>query len=106
MPSSNKRERVVRAKPRGAVQRGSGSQPRVRLRLWIGVGIAIAALVILGGAISMAQQGGEAAPAGQELVAERTAHDFGQVRIGGGNITTRFPLSVRGASLVAKLESN
>lgn len=40
---------------------------------------------------------------GGSLTAARTVHDFGRVRMGDGILTARFPLTVRGSTMVTSI---
>ncbi len=79
------------------------NRPPIRKLLWLWISIFAGLLVIGGAAIVLANQ--PAVEAGGVLTAERTFHDFGQVRIGGGLITTNFPLAVEGSPLVTELST-
>ena len=67
--------------------------------LWI----ALAALVLIGGTLALLSGGGR--PTGR-LTATQLTHDFGQGPIDGGLITTQFPLTVEGETLVTELSSS
>ena len=88
-------KRAVRGK------RASGFSSRGKI--WVGVIMAV--VVILGAALGL-QQRSIARPAGDTLTAESTSFDFGQVRMTGGLIRTKFPLTVRGNLLVTGLVAN
>jgi hypothetical protein len=66
--------------------------------------IALAVLVLVGGALALLLSGASR-PTGRVTAAQQM-HDFGQVPIHGGLITTRFPLSVEGETLVTELSSS
>jgi hypothetical protein len=68
--------------------------------LWI----ALAVVVLIGGTLALLLSGASR-PTGRLTAAQQT-HDFGQVPIHGGLITTRFPLTVEGETLVTDLTSS
>ena len=68
--------------------------------LWI----ALAVVVLVAGALVVLLSGGNR-PTGR-LTATQQMYDFGQVPIHGGLITTRFPLTVEGETLVTELSSS
>ncbi len=82
-------------------KRGSGSSSRGKM--WVGAGIAV--LVILGAVLGLRQQG-VVAPSGDILTAESTTFDFGQIKMTGGLVRTKFPLKVQGSPLVTGLITN
>ena len=57
---------------------------------------------LAGGGLAVLLDSGLAPPSGT-LTAARTQHDFGQVPINGGVITTQFPLTVNGEALVTDI---
>jgi hypothetical protein len=67
---------------------------------WIPVAIGLALVGVL--ALFLWDVG--SAPRGK-VVAATTAHDFGQVPIGGGYLTAKFPLTVNGEALVTDITS-
>lgn len=72
-----------------------------RTRRWIFLSVAVVALVA--GAVLLLRSGDEspaAASATGTLTPERISHDFGQVSMGGGILSTRFPLAVDSDALV------
>ena len=79
--------------------RAAGRKTR-SLWLWI----ALAALVLIGGTLALLLSGG-GRPSGR-LTATQQMYDFGQVPIHGGLITTQFPLTVEGETLVTELSSS
>ena len=69
--------------------------------------IALAVVLLVGGGLALLLTG--AAGAGRasgRLTAAQQMYDFGQVPIHGGLITTRFPLTVEGETLVTELSSS
>ena len=66
--------------------------------------IALAVIVLVAGAFVVLLSGGNR-PTGR-LAATQQMHDFGQVPIHGGLITTQFPLTVEGETLVTELSSS
>ena len=66
--------------------------------------IALAVVVLIGGALALLFSG-SGRPTGR-LTAAQQMYDFGQVSIHGGLITTRFPLTVEGETLVTELSSS
>lgn len=65
---------------------------------------ALAVVVLIGGALALLLSG-TSRPTGRLTTAQQM-HDFGQVSIHGGLITTRFPLTVEGETLVTELSSS
>ena len=68
--------------------------------LWI----ALAVVILVGGALALLLSG--AGRTTGRLTATQQMHDFGQVPIHNGLITTQFPLSVEGETLVTELSSS
>jgi hypothetical protein len=66
--------------------------------------IALVVVVLVGSALALLLSG-VGRPTGR-LTATQQMHDFGQVPIHGGLITTRFPLTVEGETLVTELSSS
>jgi len=66
--------------------------------------IALVVVVLIGGALALFLSGGNRTTG--RLSAAQQMHDFGQVSIRGGLITTRFPLTVEGETLVTELSSS
>jgi hypothetical protein len=66
--------------------------------------IALVVVVLVGGALALLLSGASR-PTGRVTAAQQM-HDFGQVPIHGGLITTRFPLTVEGETLVTELSSS
>ncbi|TAK20778.1 MAG: hypothetical protein EPO26_17315 [Chloroflexota bacterium] len=62
-------------------------------------------LVAIAAATALAVAVACGAPVDGVLQAERTRHDFGTVKFGGGVVTTSFPLTVNGAVEIAELGS-
>ena len=79
--------------------RAAAQKPRLPW-LWI----ALAVVVLIGGTLALLLSGASR-PTGR-LTAAQQMHDFGQVPIHGGLITTRFPLTVEGETLVTDLTSS
>jgi hypothetical protein len=66
--------------------------------------IALAVVVLVGSSLALLLSSASR-PTGR-LTATQQMHDFGQVPIHGGLITTRFPLTVEGETLVTELSSS
>jgi hypothetical protein len=66
--------------------------------------IALAVVVLISGALVLFLSGTSRATG--RLSAAQQMHDFGQVSIHGGLISTRFPLTVEGETLVIELSSS
>ena len=66
--------------------------------------IVLGAVVLIAGALAFILSAG-AGPNGR-VAATQQSHDFGQVSIHGGLITTRFPLTVDSEALVTELSSS
>jgi hypothetical protein len=69
---------------------------------WLWVALAVVALVT--GALAILLSGGSRLSG--HLTATQQIYDFGKVSIHGGLITTRFPLTVDGETLVTELSSS
>ena len=66
--------------------------------------IALAVVLAIVGALILFLSGGNRSTG--RVTATQQMHDFGQVSIHGGLITTRFPLTVEGETLVSELSSS
>jgi hypothetical protein len=68
-------------------------------RGWLALGVTLLAAVALWFAL------GNTGQPGGTLTAEYTNYDFGQVRMNGGLLAYRFPLTVQGATVVTDLST-
>ena len=76
-----------------------------RIWPWLLVGVVLAAASVFAFAGRGATGGSEPSAVTGALVPEHTVHDFGQVRMDGGLIDARFPLTVQNPVRVTSLET-
>ena len=86
----------------GAPRQGGRAAGRARRSPWPWIVLAI--LVLVGGGIALTVARGSGASG--RISAAVQSHDFGKVPIHGGVISTRFPLTLDGDSLVTELTTS